>query len=285
LSGVAVVYEPSKRIDRFIKEPGREQGSLYSWQKRKIADATEWLRINAEYPLIFCLTSPGFTSMANATNILSKFINNVRKRYGLGHYVWVRELTKRGYPHFHFIADWHSVQHWFKKHENGETNIQRLSLYWSSLFGERSTNSIWLGTDGPKRTYYVEDVKQCRYLAKYIGKNIGQELSYLCEAGFTQTTYKKAVRTFCVSPELSQLSAPVEYEQFYNYEFVPRSVYFNPTKDNQWKGGFHTQMFPIPKSRSWGDENFSITDDVLKNYDWRNTGHGDTYVGFLKRPK
>lgn len=283
LCGVAVKYESHSGKKGIPSDlPSREQGSLYSWQRRKIADATIWMKRNVEYPLIFCLTSPGYTSLANQSNVLSQFINNARKNYGMGHYVWVRELTKKGFPHFHFIADWKPVEHWFKK-ENGETNITRMSRYWSGLFDSDATNSIRLGSYHPvtgDRCYYVEHDRQCWYLAKYIGKNIGEtSTDYLAEAGFPQMFYKKRVRSFCVSPELARYSAPVEFEPEYETEFVKKKVYT--------VNGWQEVLWPRHTTRSWasefGKDTHSFRDSMLLNYRWKDTGHGGTFVGYLRK--
>jgi hypothetical protein len=273
LCGQAVKYDVVKRRgDDLPPMESRPQGSLYGWQKRKIADATEWLRLKAKYPLIFCLTSPGYTSLANTTDAISKFINNCRNRHGLGHYVWVREFTKKGFPHFHFIADWHPVDYWFEK-ENGKTKINRLSEYWSGLLGSDANNSIRLGSYHPatkRRSYYVTSSRQCWYLAKYIGKNIGQgSMDYLAEAGFPQMDYKKTIRSFHVSTELAKLSEPVEYESDWHYITEKKTLLTEVQRAVE---------------RSWvNTETGEITDEYLKKYRWINTGHGDTFLGYLKR--
>lgn len=282
LCGVAVKYEPYTRTKKnFPTEQfeAREQGSLYSWQRRKIADATIWMKRNVEYPLIFCLTSPGYTSLANQSNVLSMFINNARKNYGMKHYVWVRELTQQGYPHFHFIADWLPVEHWFKKNDNGETNINRMSRYWSGMFGSDASNSIRLGSYNPatgQRSYYVEHDKQCWYLAKYIGKNIGEtSMDYLAEAGFPQMYYRKNVRSFCVSPDLAKFSGPVEFEPQYETEFVKKKIFT--------ASGWEEVLWPQHTTRSWGTDTYSFRDSMLLNYRWKDTGHGGTFVGYLRK--
>ena len=148
---MAIVYdsqEPTEKSDVRIQmdvEQGRPNGSLHSRQKRSIADACEWLRMTQKRDrkaLIFCLTSPGFTSIANTPKFISKFVDNMRTNYGMGDYVWVREMTKAGYPHFHFVAHWHPAK-WFltdndnqTKKENAinhttfESRVTQISKYW-----------------------------------------------------------------------------------------------------------------------------------------------------------
>lgn len=201
LSGVAVAYELSsvKRLNKLPGEesplpPGREQGSLYSWQKRSIADACTYLMINARKvrgrcALILTITSPGFTSAADEPRFISKFIENAKKNYGLQEYVWVREYTKAGYPHFHMVGDWFARDHWFScdvvgcRHDGPRCArpITRISRYWSGLFGSTSPNSVWLGGYWyGKRIYHLNSERQCRYLTKYLGKSIPPAIAQPC---------------------------------------------------------------------------------------------------------
>lgn len=287
---MAIKYDPiARRTDdeRIVKQETRPQGSLYGYQRRQVADATMWLKDNARHALIFCLTSPGYTSVANTTNVLSKFLTNCRNRYGLGHYVWVREMTTAGYPHFHFIADWHSVKYWFKReNSNGKTQIEKLSEYWAKLCRENDdsgnitatgSNSIRLGSYDPrtkKRSFYVRSERQCWYLAKYIGKTIGEESTdYLAEAGFPQVRYKKTVRTFGISKELAKLSQPTTFESSYEYKYERRRILC--------ADGYRDVDCPVRIDRVWTcDSDGVLIDENLREYRWKNVGHGDTWIGF-----
>ncbi len=195
ISGVAIVYEDNLSKSKEPKHnffaptqqvTGRVQGSLYSQQKRKIADACEYMRLNAVHkPLIFTATSPGFTDLANERKLISKLTHNLRNGgYNCENYVWVREFTKAGYPHFHFVADLPDI------------DPIGLSRYWSSLFNSTASNSIRLGTASrcnrcrtplhkgqpcyrPKCKgkgivkYYLDNKQMAWYMSKYIGKSIG----------------------------------------------------------------------------------------------------------------
>lgn len=184
LSGEAIVYEEKskERPSRWIsnEQPiGRIQGSLYSQQKRAICDASELIRLrNKGNPnrcaLILTLTSPGYTSQADEPLFVSAFFENMKKNYGLKDYLWVREYTKAGFPHFHVIADWYRAKYFFDIDPGKSRNrIAMLSLYWSSLFGSASYNSIWLGGYWyDKRIYELRTQAQCRYLTKYMGKEV-----------------------------------------------------------------------------------------------------------------
>ena len=199
LSGVAIAFPERKSTTKDQNSqalPSRPQGSLYSQQRRKIADATEYMRLYGKRkPLIFVLTTPGFLDHANEPNFLKKFIDNMRKNYGMTHYVWVREMTKLGYPHFHFIACCKRF------------DAVKMSRLWSSYFGESAQNSIRLGTK-PKwtgkrwhRDFYVKSNRMARYLSKYIGKGIA----------YAERSGKRALRAFAVPEDLAELSEPIMY--------------------------------------------------------------------------
>lgn len=238
--------------------------------------------------MIFCLTSPGHISMAQTPRFISRFIDNMKTNYNMENYVWVRELTKRGYPHFHFIAHWNKPQWFFdcsacgammKDKECTEcycttSRINKLSLYWSSLFGENSVNSIRLGSYHPKtkkRSYYVTHRKQCSYLGKYIGKNIGESLDYLAEAGFPQTKYRKTVRTFGMSSDVAMFSEPQLFES---------QMYRTDSRTVMKADG---TLVEIPTmNRTFISECGQLDEDDLKRYNWKWTGHGQTFIGWEK---
>lgn len=112
-------------------------------------------------------------------------------------YVWVRELTGNGYPHFHFVAD-----------------VPRFdpvaqSRLWSSYFGSDKAGSIHLGTK-PKwnghrwvRKYYVDSLKMAFYMSKYIGKGIDDREKYK----------NKRIKNFFVSHKLGQACTPAVYTE------------------------------------------------------------------------
>lgn len=181
ISGDAVVYDskpPKKNLfpnENPHHEAGRPQGSLYSQQKRKIADACEYLRLSLQgnkerVALVFTLTTPGLNNLADAPRFVSAWFENMRANYSMGEYVWVREYTKKGYPHFHCVADWFSSDYFFFE-QDGQSKIKAISQVWSAHFGSDSDNSVWLGGYWfGKRIYSLRSKAQCRYLTKYLGK-------------------------------------------------------------------------------------------------------------------
>lgn len=324
---MAVVYdkpdnesEPGEKPGSLSPDLSRPNGSLYSRQKRQIADACEWLRIGQSRErkaLIFVLTSPGFTSLANQPKFISAFTDNMRKNYGMGDYVWVREHTKRGYPHFHFVAHWHPSKWFFDLRQDAPgcepyTNIEMISRYWSSLFDSDSKNSVRLGTyKGKKRTgFYLTDARHAWYLTKYLGKSIGHgSIDYLCEAGFPfqvnskdgvkMGMYKKAVRGFGMSENCALLSHPVLFDQQYIAVEQKEVTTIQLMSDNALSE--YRKTFPDNHISLIGREfglnrvelthNFDSKERVfispvgqlseydIKKYDWRWTGHGNTFIG------
>lgn len=238
---------------------GRPQGSLYSQQKRKIADACEYMRINPVHkPIIFVCTSPGFTDLANERKIISTFTHNLRNGHHCKNYVWVREFTKLGFPHFHFVADMPRF------------DVVHLSKYWSGLFGVDAVNSIRLGTAprNGKRCYYLRGKRMSWYLTKYLGKSIGH-----CEKGALEG--KRSFRRFAVSQELAKLSAP--------QEFKSKMVRVETGRQAMTVHG----LVPFKEYvRLWQNCTATMTDkEAINKWNWKETGFANTYLGYPKEWK
>lgn len=87
---------------------------------------------------------------------LKKFINNLRTNYGLAGYVWVKELTKKGTPHYHMIID---IPY---------TPITKLNDMWAKVCGFKSKNCV---RSDPKNGLVVKRPQDAGfYVAKYISK-------------------------------------------------------------------------------------------------------------------
>lgn len=255
LCGLAIAYEPH-RLSTTEKTPtGRPQGSRYSQQKRKVADAIEWMRLYGDHkPLIFVATSPGFTSLANEQPLISKLTHNLRNGYGIKNYVWVREATKKGFPHFHFVVDSQFI------------DAKKLSAYWSSLFDSDANNSIRLGTKpdkNGKRLYYIHNSKMSFYMGKYFGKDVDKsdDKSQL-EFG------KRRPRTFHITKDLAKNSLPKVFGE-------EITLLFN---------GLHQRNFTLSNDQceDYYERGESPPSLNPYRYDWQWTGHGQTYIG---RPK
>lgn len=259
ITGYATCYEAFGQKPKSEPRPNdsRPQGSLYSQQKHAIADAVEWIRRNSKYkPRIFVATTPGFIDPPEEGRTISKFIDNLKKTYGLQQYVWVRELTKRGYPHFHFIAD------------IGKFDPVRVSLHWSSLFGSDAKNSVRLGSKpnaGGRRAFWVQNSRMAWYLSKYIGKDLDSSES---------PRARKKYRTFAISEQARRESQPLLYNSFIAKDFSNR----------------HQRVFALDDEHlsdlidKHGDSGSLPVETYLNpnKFDWKWTGHGQTFSGFLQ---
>ena len=268
MCGIAVAYNTEEDYpgDKGGRRPpfenesiknGRPQGSLYSQQKLKIANACEWMRLNAEFkPIIFVATSPGFTNHANEKQIISKLTHNLRNGYSCRNYVWVREFTKAGFPHFHFVADM------------PDFDCIALSRYWSGLFDVDASNSIRLGTapKNGKRQFYLKGKRMSWYLTKYLGKSIGD-----AEKG--SLNFKRTFRTFAVSQELAEASEP-QYFQSMDRTFVEKSkgqTIKKKTVVREWVNGDTEEIYSDEK--------------LLSGWNWKYTGFANTFKGYPKEWK
>lgn len=186
-----------KKDDRPPK-PRVKGSSRGGRQRRQIADATEGMRLgllDKRPAMIFVLTTPGFLDHANEPLFIKKFIDTMRKNHGMKNYLWVREFTGNGYPHFHFIA------------QCDRFDVQKMSVLWSSYFGQSAKNSIRLGTkptwNGKRwiRKFFINSPRMAKYLSKYIGKGFG-----------SSEARNKRLRTFAISEELGSATVPVVYQ-------------------------------------------------------------------------
>lgn len=250
ITGYAVAYdnEARKTTRKGLPPlPTRPQGSLYSQQKHAIADGIEYMRTHAKHkPRIFLLTTPGFVDHSQEGKKLSKFLTNFRNNYGLLDYVWVREFTQIGLPHYHFVAD------------VPEFDPVAASLYWSGLHNVQAKNSIRLGTKPNKarrRKFWIENDRMSWYMSKYIGKSVGE-----CE----KNAIRKNFRTFAISQELRVKSQPILYNEEIHHTYK----------------GLHLRTFYLDNEYI---EEGAQTVFNPHGYDWKWTGHGNCYTGFPKR--
>ena len=255
LTGFAVAYEAiaHRRDPDRPPEPGRYQGSLYNQQKHAIADAIEWIRRNSRFkPRIFAATTPGFLAEAHERSMIKKLTANLRNGYGMGEHVWVRELTKRGFPHYHFVAD------------IDEFDPVQLSLYWSGLWGKDAKNSIRLGTrPNPvtkKRKFWIDSARMAYYMSKYIGKDQGK--AHADEDGVVK---RKPYRSFAISQTARRESQPLIY---------------NAHATELWTG-LHQREFFLSDDQIEPGIPYTVNPH---NFRWKWTGHGQTYVGFVREP-
>jgi len=168
-------------------------------------------------------------------------------------YVWVRELTQNGYPHFHFVAD---INHF---------NPVELSLYWSGLFNSTARNSIRVGSapnKQGKRKYWIANQRMAWYLTKYLGKSIGDAERGMGRRGF---------RTFAISQNARKQSQPLVY-----HSYLTETIQ-----------GFRDRTFELPMDSIEGylDQGNLLPPTSInpRHWSWRWTGHGQTYCGIPQK--
>jgi len=135
LCGVIVLWQDYSLLPRakesLTKYP--EGNSRNGRQKRQIANAVEWIRLNAVYkPLVFTLTIPVNTDYKTQNKNVSLFFENFRKNYECIEYVWVREYQRKGRPHYHAVCDVEKF------------DVKKVNNYWSGLWDSDATNSLRL---------------------------------------------------------------------------------------------------------------------------------------------
>lgn len=145
--------------------------------KREIQNASGYQYYNKVYKLKFYTFTIPSDKLIHlpvekrhllASSKLSVFLNNMRNNYGLGRYIWTREITKKGIPHFHAIFDIPKL------------DLPKLSVSWSRCWGHDANNSI------DSKTIYGYK-KVVNYCAKYM----------------TKANYKMPGRGFAISQGLS----------------------------------------------------------------------------------
>lgn len=277
LSGILVMYPAhcgggsGERLSGLAE--GRDQGSRYGAQKRRIADALTRLQQVSRHdcqPFIFVATTPGYTDAANESRFISRFVDYLRKVYHLERYVWVREFTKKGFPHFHFVANIPingksavlQNKNWKHRVPFDPVHVSRV---WSNYFNSDALNSIRLGSRPNKRgdrKFFLSrsNRRMAWYLAKYIGKARGE-----CEAG-------ARMRTFAIDEKTNAEIEPQLFQARYLPETRTNTVW------NAQKRAFETITFEtLTGERIFEDENGNLF--TPHGVQWRDVGH-DVLIGF-----
>lgn len=256
LIGTVIAYDNQggNKKKSLNPKPGRVQGSLYNFQKRQVQNACEWIRTHSlNRPMFFVAT----TNYAWGDSIffpkVAQFVHTLKNGYGLNNYVWVRELNKRGAPHYHFVCDMPFIE-----------NPVQLSLYWSGLFGGDAKNSVRLGSKPDKRnrrTYYLENRSHSYYLSKYLSKKFGEKQK-------VKIRFKK----FGISKQAGELSKPKIFES--NYFFQEQSGTVMNAKGEQ-----------VPRPSICIGRKFTLDDGTEfnpHNYTWKQIEKHTVYFGRLK---
>lgn len=258
---------------------GREQGSHYSQQKKRIADAVARLQQTARpdcRPLIFVATSPGFIDRANEPKFISKLVHNLRNGYKMERYIWVREFTGNGFPHFHFVANIPLKKRKANKFyvNKGKTEIpfnpKELSAYWAGLFGVTdNNNSIRVGSKPKpgraKMVYLSNNRRKAWYLAKYIGKSRSQD----------EIRTGAKIKAFHMD---EKTSAEIEPDLFRSRNLTYTKAI---TVWNNARRAFETEYHEFPTGeRIWENEKGELM--CAQNIDWKQVPGHQCWTGFEK---
>ena len=171
------------KLSRIKRELQNGAGYMYVMKKDKLKFFTFTLTARLYKNLLPIKGMPPGTTEKQKSTLLSvgqnfsKLLTGLRNQESLelSSYVWVREFTKKGTPHFHVIFSMNKV------------DPVKLSLQWSQLNGFSSKNSIdveYISRGGYKAVV--------NYIAKYM----------------TKESYKAPGRSFAFSNDLAQARKP-----------------------------------------------------------------------------
>lgn len=158
------IITTSKRSYRRVKPKAsskhRKGYHLSKSTQRKIISSAFMLYLLKQNNVIFpTLTLRGgdYSPEKRYNPCINSFLSNLRKNYGLRNYIWVRENTKKGVPHWHFLMD---IPY---------NDIRTINTAWCRAAGFDSKNAVRLP---PNHSSVVRDIKGvCLYITKYMHKS------------------------------------------------------------------------------------------------------------------
>lgn len=278
LCGIFIAYPEAcgKQSGKLIhgQSVGRDQGSHYNQQKRQIADGVarlQQLQTDDCKTLIMVATSPGYLENANEPKFISKLVTYLRNGFGMERYLWVREYTRKGFPHFHFAANIPLGKKSVTLANKGTPitvpfDPVAVSKIWSGYFDQNNLTSIRLGSKpnkyGRRMFYLGRNTRKAWYLAKYIGKSRGKD----------ESVAKGRLRAFSMDDKTSAEIEPQIFQSKYVTECKVVSTWNAQTKKMEYI------VYDIPTGeRIFEDENGNLFSP--HGIDWRSVGH-DVFVGF-----
>ena len=154
----------------------------------------------------------GSITYPEAVKVFSKFIDNWKKTYKCQSYIWVGELTEKGTPHFHMLADIKYV------------DIKKVNEAFCRARGYFSNSAVRL----PQKLKNGKLVKD-----RSVVKNLGSVIRYLCK--YLTKTIKDSEkvdfggRVYAMSRGLSNNSRKYQtYEELYKcLEIIKESGQFD----------------------------------------------------------
>lgn len=134
--------------------------------RRKLISAAYKLKLTARNQLVFLtFTFFYYPSEADASEHFVTLIDNLKKTYNLGNYVWTKERQKSGRIHYHTILDIPFF------------DIQKLENTWSTIIRHKyphlssHNNSIRLPNSGKYGNLVTGVHTVAEYIAKYCSKS------------------------------------------------------------------------------------------------------------------
>lgn len=129
-----------------------------STRRNLISSAFFLFLIKQHNIIFFTLTLPYKPKKGEKFNpALNRFLTNMRKNYGLKNYIWTRENTKAGRPHWHILADIPYVP------------IQKINNAWCEAINSFSKNAVRLPANSKSIVSDLE--RSMKYITKYITKD------------------------------------------------------------------------------------------------------------------
>lgn len=145
------VRKNGKRIKKY-----RIDSRIY---RRIVSSAVNLFRNKVNNIIFLTLTFPGYITEKDANVCIVKFMDNLRTNYHVENYITVKELTRKGIPHYHCLIDYPFV------------DIRRINSAWCSTFPINlpgSKNAVRLPKD---HKAVVKDLYRCiKYVCKYFSK-------------------------------------------------------------------------------------------------------------------
>lgn len=184
LSGACVCYntpDPAKRhtLSNEDRNKGSKKQKIFKLKfkdKVKIVSSSIHMRnVATDKMIFFTLTYQKDEFPTCPNKDVGKFLDNTKKNYGLNRYIWVKELTKIGTPHYHFIAEIPYVPY------------KKLNDAWCAARGYDSPNAF-------RGSGVIKSVDQSAgYVSKYISKQRGIQFLDRCYAISHNALYREYI--------------------------------------------------------------------------------------------
>lgn len=241
LNGEITICSNHRRNTENIVRNSSTQRTGYSIKKstrRNLVSSAFFLFLKKQHNIVFLtLTFPYKVKKGEKINpALNRFLTNLRKNYGLKNYIWTREDTKKGNPHFHILADIPFVP------------ITKINNAWSKAINNYSPNCVRLPD---KSKSIVSDIERtCKYVSKYITKD---------------QKYKFPERCYSISSEIKVKPIRLSYADF-------RTIDYDHKKDMKYRVFDHCTTVQIWDFFKKSDYFISFLADYTETTEIREKG-------------